>query len=93
MPLEAYAEEGLPGTFRNRVFIAKYFSTPIHVTDSAPIYKRNSLLAALKTWSELCLDYEQSPFSLRDSRASETRARVKITPREKGETWRGLPVV
>ena len=28
----------------------------------------------------------QSPFFLRDSRASETRARVKITPREKGET-------
>ena len=30
------------------------------------------------------LDYEWSPFFLRDSRASETRARVKITPREKG---------
>ena len=30
------------------------------------------------------LDYEQSPFSLRDSRTS-----VKITPREKGETRRG----
>jgi len=28
-------------------------------------------------------------FFLRDSRASETRARVKITPREKGETRRG----
>ena len=28
-------------------------------------------------------DYEQSPFFLRDSRASETRKRVKITPREK----------
>ena len=28
-------------------------------------------------------------FVLRDSRASETRGRVKITPREKGETrWR-----
>ena len=27
------------------------------------------------------LDYEQSPFFLRDSRASETRARVKITSR------------
>ena len=26
------------------------------------------------------------PFVLRDSRGSETRARVKITPREKGET-------
>ena len=35
------------------------------------------------------LDYEWSPFSLRDSRASEARARVKITPREKGETQRG----
>ena len=34
----------------------------------------------------LQLDYEQSPFFLRDSRASETRARVKITPREKGES-------
>ena len=29
------------------------------------------------------LDYKQSPFFLRDRRASETRARVKITPREK----------
>ena len=42
----------------NGVFIAKYFSTPIPVTDSTPIYRRNNLLAALKTWSELCLDYE-----------------------------------
>ena len=33
------------------------------------------------------IDYEQSPFFLRDSRASKTRARVKITPREKGEEW------
>ena len=33
-------------------------------------------------------DYEQSPFFLRDSRPSERRARVKITPREKGETRR-----
>ena len=30
-----------------------------------------------------------SQFFLRDSLASETRARVKITPREKGETRRG----
>ena len=29
------------------------------------------------------LDYEQSPYFLRDSRTSETLARVKITPREK----------
>ena len=29
------------------------------------------------------LDYEKTPFFLRDSRASETRARVKITPCEK----------
>ena len=29
-----------------------------------------------------------SPFFLRDSRADETRERVKITPREKGETRR-----
>ena len=28
------------------------------------------------------------PISLRDSRASETQARVRITPREKGETRR-----
>ena len=32
------------------------------------------------------LDYEYSPFFLRDRRASETRARVKITPREIVET-------
>ena len=31
-------------------------------------------------------DSKYSSFFLRDSRASETRARVKITPREKGET-------
>ena len=29
----------------------------------------------------------KSPFLLRDSRVSKTRARLKITPREKGETW------
>ena len=29
------------------------------------------------------LDYSSPPFFLRDSRASKTRARVKITPREK----------
>ena len=33
------------------------------------------------------LDYEWSPFFLRDSRASEMRARVKITPREKKLAW------
>ena len=33
------------------------------------------------------LDYEWSPFFLRDSRASETRARVKIPPREKRLAW------
>ena len=33
--------------------------------------------------TQYCVDYEQSPSFLRDSRASETRARVKITPREK----------
>ena len=37
-------------------------------------------------WSSGFLDYKKSPFFLRDSKASETRARVKITPREKGET-------
>ena len=30
------------------------------------------------------LDYEYCPFFLRDGRTSETQARVKITPREKG---------
>ena len=35
------------------------------------------------------LDYEWSPFFLNDSIASETRARVKITPHEKSETRRG----
>ena len=35
------------------------------------------------------LDYEQSPFFLRDSRASETRERVKITHTRKGDTRRG----
>ena len=77
----------------NGVFIAKYFSTSIHVTDCTPIYRRNSLLAALKTWSELCPDYEESPLLLRDSRASETRAHLKITPREKSETRHALLVV
>ena len=33
------------------------------------------------------LDYEWSQFFFRDSRASETRARVKITPREKKLAW------
>ena len=39
--------------------------------------------------SECCVDHEKSPFFLRDSRASETRTSVKITPREQGETRRG----
>ena len=51
----------------------------------------------LLTWVRLrlrlraALDYEYmySPFFLRDSRASETWACVKITPHEKGETRRG----
>ena len=30
--------------------------------------------------SECCVDHEKSPFFLKDSKASETRARVKITP-------------
>ena len=37
---------------------------------------------------ECWVDYEKSPFFLRDSRASETRARVKIKPHEQGETQR-----
>ena len=36
----------------------------------------------------ILLDYESSPVFLREGRASKTRARVKITPREKGETRR-----
>ena len=38
----------------------------------------------------LWIDYEKSPFFLRETRANETRARVKIYLREKGETsrWR-----
>ena len=36
--------------------------------------------------ASFCLDYEQFPTPLKDGRASETRGRVKITPREKGET-------
>ena len=35
------------------------------------------------------VDYEYSPLILRDSRANETQARVKVTSREKGETRRG----
>ena len=35
------------------------------------------------------VDYEYSPIFLRDSRANETQARVKVTSREKGETRRG----
>ena len=35
------------------------------------------------------VEQEQSPFFLRDSRASERRARVKITPFEKSETHLG----
>ena len=36
----------------------------------------------------LTIDYEWSPFFLRETRANETRVRVKISPREKGETQR-----
>ena len=36
----------------------------------------------------LWIDYEKSPFFLRETRANETRARVKIYLREKGETSR-----
>ena len=60
MPLEPMLRRDCRALFAksNGVFIAKYFSVPIHVTDSTPIYKRNSLLAELKTWSELSPDYE-----------------------------------
>ena len=37
----------------------------------------------------IALDYEWSPFFLRESRASETQARLKITSLEKGKTQRG----
>ena len=37
-----------------------------------------------KRMSNTAIDYEYSPFFLRNSKASERRARVKITPREKG---------
>ena len=37
----------------------------------------------------MILDYEWSPLFLWDSRTSKTRAPVKITPREKGETRQG----
>ena len=39
------------------------------------------------------VDYEYSPFFLRDSRASETRVRTKITPHKKGEKWRSREVI
>ena len=39
------------------------------------------------TLAGIALDYEQSPFSLRHSRASETRAWVKITLRLAFLTW------
>ena len=38
---------------------------------------------SFSVYAEKFLDYEYSPVFLRDSKASETRARVKITPREK----------
>ena len=37
----------------------------------------------LVTFGSQTVDYEYSPFFLRDSRVRETRARVKITSREK----------
>ena len=38
----------------------------------------------------MTFEYEKSPFFLRDSRASEMPARVKIIPCENGETRRGV---
>ena len=57
-----------------------------HVT----IFIIDQLVAGLRREIGNKLDYEWSPFFLRDSGANETRARVKITPRKKGETrWGG----
>ena len=36
--------------------------------------------------SRILVDHEKSPFFLRDTRATETRARMKIKSRKKGET-------
>ena len=69
-----------------------HFSRPVSVTESNSTQfvlvskKRASIQIRMRTES-VCdvhnrnfkiLDYEQSPFSLKDSRASETRASVKI---------------
>ena len=44
--------------------------------------------AKRETWTGTNLDYEWSPFFLRDTKADQRRARRKIPPREKGEMWR-----
>ena len=57
-----------------------------HVT----IFIIDQLVAGLRREIGKKLDYEWSPFFLRDSGVNETRARVKITPRKKGGTrWGG----
>ena len=44
-------------------------------------------LFAKESASREAVNYKLSPFFLWDSKASETRTRVKITPREKGEPF------
>ena len=63
--------------------IVPHFSEKVLLVVFQSVLRR---LEAMFTTTEKNLDYEWSPFVLRNSRASETRARVKIIPREKGET-------
>ena len=63
--------------------IVPHFSEKVLLVVFQSVMRR---LEAMFTTTEKNLDYEWSPFVLRNSRASETRARVKIIPREKGET-------
>ena len=60
--------------------------TPAHVIALVEKISLERYLWKITSRTLLTLDYEQSPFFLRDSRASETRGHVKIIPREKGET-------
>jgi len=62
---------------------------PVHLL--APQHKGKILTATLIRYDTWHFDRLRvvSRFSLRDSRASETLVRVKLTPHEKGETRRG----
>ena len=66
----------------------KKFVTPYcRVKQSPPFCQQINKQANKQTnTATVVLDYKWSPFSLRNSGVSETRARVKITSREKGET-------